>query len=330
MRPGARAWSVAAAALLAACVSVRPPAPAPAAVGDEIVICGRRFPTGAPVVLWTDPGGYDATRTDLRRSPPPPDLDPLTGLRYTPGRTTRGEEQRVLVPPGSSDLEALAEVVDLFVVHYDVCAVSRRCFEVLHDIRGLSVQFLLDVDGTIYQTLDARETAWHAAQANPRSIGVEIAHPGARPLARAGELDGWYARDPLGPRLVLPASWGDGGVRTPGFVARPARPELVRGTVHGAEYVQHDFTAEQYDSLAKLIAAVCRALPRVNPDAPRDAAGRVRTDALSDAELAAYSGILGHQHVTTRKQDPGPAFDWERVLRAVRARLGAPVSLGAR
>src|SRR6185295_15526965 len=30
--------------------------------GDEIVVCGRYFHTGTPVVLWTDPGGYDAYR----------------------------------------------------------------------------------------------------------------------------------------------------------------------------------------------------------------------------------------------------------------------------
>jgi hypothetical protein len=26
--------------------------------GDEIIVCGERFHTGAPVVLWTDKGGY--------------------------------------------------------------------------------------------------------------------------------------------------------------------------------------------------------------------------------------------------------------------------------
>jgi len=34
--------------------------------GDEIMVCGQLFHTGAPVVLWTDPGGYDAYRTDRR------------------------------------------------------------------------------------------------------------------------------------------------------------------------------------------------------------------------------------------------------------------------
>ena len=37
--------------------------------GDEIVVAGRMFHTGAPVVLWTDPGGYDAYRTERRFAP---------------------------------------------------------------------------------------------------------------------------------------------------------------------------------------------------------------------------------------------------------------------
>ena len=37
--------------------------------GDEIVIAGQYFHTGAPVVLWTDPGGYDAYRTERRFVP---------------------------------------------------------------------------------------------------------------------------------------------------------------------------------------------------------------------------------------------------------------------
>src|SRR5438094_626244 len=36
--------------------------------GDEIMVCGQLFHTGAPVVLWTDPGGYDAYRTERRFS----------------------------------------------------------------------------------------------------------------------------------------------------------------------------------------------------------------------------------------------------------------------
>src|SRR5690349_24306368 len=37
--------------------------------GDEIMVAGQLFHTGAPVVLWTDPGGYDAYRTERRFAP---------------------------------------------------------------------------------------------------------------------------------------------------------------------------------------------------------------------------------------------------------------------
>src|SRR5438309_10685682 len=37
--------------------------------GDEIVVCGQLFHTTTPVVLWTDPGGYDAYRVERRFVP---------------------------------------------------------------------------------------------------------------------------------------------------------------------------------------------------------------------------------------------------------------------
>src|SRR5262245_34459802 len=37
--------------------------------GDEIVVCGRFFHTTTPVVLWMDPGGYDAYRVERRFGP---------------------------------------------------------------------------------------------------------------------------------------------------------------------------------------------------------------------------------------------------------------------
>src|ERR1017187_3043899 len=37
--------------------------------GDEIVAAGQFFHTGTPVVLWMDPGGYDAYRVERRFVP---------------------------------------------------------------------------------------------------------------------------------------------------------------------------------------------------------------------------------------------------------------------
>jgi N-acetyl-anhydromuramyl-L-alanine amidase AmpD len=85
--------------------------------------------------------------------------------------------------------------------------------------------------------------------------------------------------------------------------------------------MQYDFTEEQYKSLVRLGAALCSVFPKIRPDAPRDAAGRIRSAALSAAEIDAFGGLIGHYHLTTAKTDPGPAFDWERVLGAVRSLL---------
>src|SRR5262249_50813443 len=125
------------------------------------------------------------------------------GLR---GRALK-PEQVERVRGGGWDLDSLRDVVDQFVIHFDVAGTSRRCFETLHDHRGLSVQFMLDLDGTIYQTLDLKEGAWHATKANSRSIGIEIANVGAYPTDGNPPFDRWYQRDASGKvRIVLPES----------------------------------------------------------------------------------------------------------------------------
>ena len=205
---------------------------------DEIVVCGERIPIGTRVVLWSEPGGYDAYSTELRFPLEAP-KEPPEGLRYQPGRRAGGVEV-----PGAANASCRADlerVLEQFVLHYDVCGTSRQCFKILHDRRGLSVHFLLDLDGTLYQTLDLCETAWHARQANARSVGIEIANIGAyRPGATT--LGEWYVRDESGPRVQLPAWMAESGVRKSEFVARPARSEPVRGEIHGAEVEMFDLT----------------------------------------------------------------------------------------
>lgn len=304
------------------------PRPRPAAgqeaerVGDEIVVAGRRFHTGAPVVLWTDPGGYDAYRVEQRFASPAQieaghelDGEPRYNTRQGPYDDAEVAAKRA----GNWALDELQQVVDQFVIHYDVCGTSRTCFRVLHDVRGLSVHFMLDVDGTIYQTLDIKDRAWHATKANHRSIGIEIANIGAYGPDDEHVLDEWYTTDANGTRMTLPSRFGDGGVRTRGFVARPDRPEPVRGTINGRELLMYDLTPEQHDSLARLIATLNAVFPGMPIDAPREATGAVADAVLSDDEFDAFAGVLGHYHVQDNKVDPGPAFDWERVLASARA-----------
>ncbi len=58
-----------AATTLFACASVPKPGDVAPRRGDEIMVCGTLIHTGAPVVLWTDPGGYDAYRVEKRFAP---------------------------------------------------------------------------------------------------------------------------------------------------------------------------------------------------------------------------------------------------------------------
>jgi N-acetyl-anhydromuramyl-L-alanine amidase AmpD len=304
--------------------------------GDEIVVCGKYIHTGTPVVLWTDPGGYDAYRVERRFAPfeesdwkttqeEVKDLDlPNRYNLRTAGLTTNEIER---VRGGGWDLPLLQRVVDQFVLHYDVCGVSRQCFNVLHDHRGLSVHFMLDLDGTIYQTLDLKERAWHATSSNHRSVGIEIANMGAYPKLEGSALEKWYARDPDGrTRITIPDQLGDGWIRTPNFVGRPARNEPVTGEVQGRTLTQYDFTPEQYRALAHLTAALCRTFPQLKCDYPRDGSGKLIPHKLPDEDLERLQGVIGHYHIQTNKTDPGPALDWDYIIGHARTLMGEPAS----
>ncbi len=195
----------------------RPKSP-PDRKGDEIIVCGQFIHTGTPVVTWIDPGGYDAYDTD-RRFPEEVAKDAPAKVKLGFGdRKTAGLpiEQRKKVSEKGWDLPTLQEQVDQFVIHYDVCGTSKRCFKVLHDERGLAVQFMLDLDGTIYQTLDLKEGAWHATKANGRSVGIEIANMGAEvPRTRRPSTSPTGTRTPAPRRSSpSPATWRSRGFAT--------------------------------------------------------------------------------------------------------------------
>ncbi len=296
-------------------------------LGDEIMVAGQMVHTGAPVVLWADPGGYDAYRVERRFAPPEesawPEIEGAIGSPNRFGLRREGLDSETLerVRGGGWTLEDLQESVDQFVLHYDVSGTSKQCFKILHDRRGLSVHFLLDIDGTIYQTLDVKEKAWHATRANDRSVGIEIAHIGAYETVPGTPLETWYQRDRLGYWINLPNWMGDGGVRTPGFVGRPASTRFAEGEINGRHLVQPDFTPEQYESLTRLTAALCTVLPRIKCDYPLNELGEPLSRVMTDAEFDRFRGVLGHQHVQDNKVDPGPAMDWERVISGAQAIL---------
>ncbi|HEY1686090.1 MAG TPA: N-acetylmuramoyl-L-alanine amidase [Tepidisphaeraceae bacterium] len=341
--------AMALAAGIIGCLHHRYPPPGTKAhrAGDEIVVCGQMFHTGTRVVLWDDPGGYNAYSTYKRFGPFPlasyeattdpapyaedagitdpkkipkahPDWSPNRYGYRIKGATT---EQIEKIRAGWT-LPDLQKKVDQFVIHYDDCGTSQVCFRVLQDQRNLSVHFMLDLDGTIYQTLDLQERAWHATISNDRSVGIEIANMGSYgPRESIAPLREWYHRDPeTGKiRITIPARYGNGGIMTPHFVGYPSRQSLIVGPMQGRMQKQYDYTPQQYQALIHLTAALCKIFPRIECDAPRDAQGHVINHVLSHEQWENFHGVLGHYHIQLEKSDPGPAFQWDYVIHGARA-----------
>ena len=214
--------------------------------GDEIVVAGQFFHTGTKVVLWMDPGGYDAYRVERRFAPiaqagwedtRPHIAPPKTPNRYSIRDDRLNPAQLERIRGGGWDLPLLQSIVDQFVLHYDVEGLSRACFETLQDRVDLVVHFMaFDPYGTLYQTLDLKERARHATTSNNRSIGVEIANIGSytngdgndrfAPLVQKGSH---RAGDPFS----IPPKFGPHPVQTDHFAGHPARRRMITGEIQG-------------------------------------------------------------------------------------------------
>jgi len=336
LRNGIFALALALGLMAAGCVST--PGTLLRRRGDEIVVAGQLFHTGTRVVLWSDPGGFDAYRVE-RRFAPLAEADwensritmtnlpsPPTPNRYGVRTNGLSAEEVERVRGGGWDLAELRKKVDQLVLHFDAAGTSRACFKTLQDERDLSTHFLLDLDGTIYQTLDVKERARHAAASNDRSVGVEIANVGAYREQEKDPFALWYRTDSRGRTVItIPGGAGAPAERTPRFTGRPARRQAVTGEEQGEKLRQYDFTREQYQALARLTAALCTVLPGIRCDYPRDAWGRLAGGKLPDAELKVYQGVLGHYHLQAEKVDPGPALQWDYVIGEARRLMKLPV-----
>ena len=162
----------------------------------------------------------------------------------------------------------------MFVTHWDVCLSSKSCFNVLKN-RKLSVHFLIDNDGTIYQVMDCNDIGYHAGnwKVNTKSIGVEISN------AYYPKYQDIYRSEGFGPR----PTWS--GVKVHGKILEPFL---------GFYPVQ----VEAFKALAKALHKVYD-IPLV---APMENNQLVET-IYNDVKNATFKGVVSHYHITTRKID---------------------------
>jgi hypothetical protein len=222
----------------------------PPSQGNELIVGGTRVAVAFPVVTWEQPGGLSFYVPDAKGS-------------WIPRK-------------------AASPKVDLLVLHWDGCTSSRLCYQVLLE-RRLSVHLLLDADGTVYQALDLAEAhAFHAAEVNERSVGVEICNPVRVERSRFCNP----------PRSVV---WDRG----------------VNGDPDHSHLEFYDVQKQRLVELAKAVSDIFE-IPRRLPRLPEwtshtgglpDLSGTVTRGAL-DA-LASFTGTCGHFHVSSQKDDPG-------------------------
>ena len=98
---------------------------------------------------------------------------------------------------------------------------STQCQKVL-DKRGISVHFLIDNDGTIYQTLDLQHAAYHAGNVNRKSVGVEIAN------AYYPKYQSTYVRKGFGERPLVEDAWVHGDKLDPFLGFYPVQIEALK------------------------------------------------------------------------------------------------------
>ncbi len=274
----------------------------------EIIIGGKRFNIGWPTVNFMDDRNFNA-HTEACVNP-----SQACPQGIFPFAQYRSPAQRAAGLPGTSrkmryrwrhigehTFAAAQAAIKQFVVHLDGCADAEMCFNVLHNERGLSCHFLIDNDGTIYQTLDLVACAFHAAGLNETSIGVELANRGD-----AKKFPGFYdkARYRKHPR------------------------DVVTCTIHNDRYLAYSFTEAQYGAMAALGLELSKLLPNIKLEFPMKD-GKPHWSVMPNLSFKKFQGYLGHYHIEGRKWDPGP-WDWQRFMRTIRGRRSFPIGLPAR
>jgi len=177
--------------------------------------------------------------------------------------------------------------IDLVVLHATSTLTAIDRFAVLATGRE-SAHFLIDWEGSVYQTLDlsfmARHTGSDALDA--RSVAIELVTP--------------LVQD--SPPL-------------PSHATGVERPMSQRLRVQGQLVRAWGYTEAQMASLASLLGDLARTIPELESQLPGGAA--TPWSALPPAERAAIRGVVGALHVDPRSIEPGPGFDWPALRRAI-------------
>lgn len=214
------------------------------------------------------------------------------------------------------------EVVDKeqIVMHFTVGNIRSDVDVMTKPRRGYSkyresVPFILSRDGTIYQLFSSSYWSHHLGKGtiggneemSKKSVAIEISNYGPL-IPRNGKLETVYSRSRNNPNYVdVYCTMED----TTKYIK-------LDKPYKGYQYYAN-FTHEQYESLIVLLRYLTATY-----EIPREFLEEdVRFEA--NEKNANHKGIVTHLNFrATGKWDIGPAFDWNRVIRGVKAKKYAP------
>lgn len=200
-----------------------------------------------------------------------------TGFRFEGRRRTRTQYCALHWTGGESPPGTVFTALETHAVYKDVQGETKKVPE------PLSIHFVVDQTGVVYQMADTELVCMHAASpggfVNAHSIGIEF-------ISRGSDLTkpskGW------------------------------TRPRVVE-VIHGVKVPYDEMLPAQVRAGVQLVETLCKLyrLPMVVPELPD---GTVRLS--RHPAIEGFRGVIGHLHVPgTTKTDPGAG-----LLRAIQAR----------
>ena len=162
-----------------------------------------------------------------------------------------------------------------FVNHWDACLSAKSCASVLNK-RGISIHYLIDNDGTIYQMLDTQHGAWHAGHkyGNRQGIGVEISN------AYYTKYQETYVKRGFGERPIIEDAKVHGRTLDPFTGFYPVQLEALK-------------------ALWKAVHLACD----IPLECPTNENGELITTVDRDCDKGRFDGFICHYHLTERKKD---------------------------
>ena len=227
-----------------------------------------------------------------------------------------------------STMEALKESISYVVVHTDLTPHAMETFRVLlgRDPTPLSTHFCINWNGVIYQYADVAERTAHAAGHNEQSIGLDM-------NSRLVNYDGRFvekstrkefdrlrkAYKNLAKEKLREPPFNLSGKKLAEVAALYEFERPVRGRIQGGNTQRvWGYTPMQYKSLILLLKLFVRELD-LEKSYPSGVDGTVIPGILEDDDTKKLKGFVGHYHLDTNRWDPGPNFDWQRVLSGIQS-----------